>query len=91
MTTKEARKNFQADEKQLYQRYLQYTLIQIEMQAVSKKIIKNRNSFKPLLQLFLFLVLTCIVLFHDPCDVPVLFPTFDGFTLVIIMFPFSEP
>ena len=37
MTTKEARKNFQADEKQLYQRYLQYTLIQIEMQAVSKK------------------------------------------------------
>ena len=35
--------------------------------------------------------LTCIVLFHDPCDVPVLFPTFDGFTLVIIMFPFSEP
>jgi len=34
--------------------------------------------------------LTCIVLFHDPCDVSVLFPTFDGFTLVIVVFPFSQ-
>ena len=88
MTTKEARKNFQADEKQLYQRYLQYTLIQIEMQAVSKKIIKNRNSFKPLLQLFLFLVLTCIVLFHHTSNIAILFPPFDGFTFVIIVLPF---
>ena len=66
--------------------YRKKPLLKLEKgEPISKKKSRSETSFKTAFSL------TCIVLFHDPCDVPVLFPTLDGFTLVIIMFPFSEP